>query len=131
MSAPVKYRTPWEAVPSHLEGLCRVMPVDHTNSTCPVVVVDHSRDGDEATRLSAIPIARLIAAAPDLLEVVEVLSGEDGFLLDQIATMIGGMIDGGRFGGLSAQIAEGYITTLRCASEGARAAIAKAREVQS
>lgn len=61
-------RAPWEAYAGPVEGLWLIMPVECSGSTVPVARIDHSRDGYEATRLGAERVARLIAAAPDLLD---------------------------------------------------------------
>ena len=59
---------PWEAI-EQKEGCFGIFPVNRTEYTVAIAVVDHSRDGHEETRTVAAPTyAHLIAAAPDLFE---------------------------------------------------------------
>jgi hypothetical protein len=73
MSAPdltkPKYTPgPWEARLIK-EGHLDIYPVGCSHDRVPIAVLDHSRDGHEPTRVVTTPAdARLIAAAPDLLE---------------------------------------------------------------
>lgn len=72
------------------------------------------------------PDAHLIAAAPDLVHELIKSGGEDGFLLAQIATFVGGMADAYRLTGDAKETAERYFDVLHRLSESHRAAIAKA-----
>ena len=83
-------------------------------------------DKNNSAFLNAGPNARLIAAAPDMLAELRETHGEDGYLLAQIATFIGGLADVSHLSGSARTTAEEYYAKLHALSDRGRAVIAKA-----
>jgi hypothetical protein len=65
---------PWAAIEIE-EGLFHIhSPKGERHNPVPVAVIDHHRDGHEATRTVTTPAnAHLIAAAPDMYEALKVM----------------------------------------------------------
>jgi hypothetical protein len=63
---------PWEAI-EITEGNWHVLPIDRHPHRLPIAILDHHRDGHEPTRTIITPAdARLMAAAPELLEALRI-----------------------------------------------------------
>jgi hypothetical protein len=71
---------PWAAIEIE-EGLFHVhSPKGERHNPVPVAVIDHHRDGHEATRTVTTPAnAHLIAAAPDMYEALTKMAADDAF----------------------------------------------------
>lgn len=64
-------KAPWEVVEIK-EGHFNIYPANRHSTTCPIAVVDRSRDGHGPTRTQTAPAnAHLIAQAPAMLEALK------------------------------------------------------------
>lgn len=105
---------PWQRHKSESDGCGYMITVPH-----------HSGLGHLANVYSE-ENSRLIAAAPDLSAFAKECAGDDGYLLAQIATFLGGVMDNATLNSAAKNVGEGYYRTLLELSEKSRAAIAKA-----
>ena len=68
----------------------------------------------------------ITGSAEDLVKALKLNTGQDGFLLAQMATFLGGLLDASKARGMTKEIGEGYVKMLMAMHDTNREALAKA-----